>query len=580
MKRAATVARSSTTDWWMRFGVQRTAIRTTHLYGCLSFNPALSNLVRRHSSTRQDTFLNHSSTISFVRSLSNMLANNPNGSIVSIDSVISSTKERTFADAMQVLRRLQSNRAAIQSSTLSSELKQRQKLNSNRQMLTRLQITADDIRRMNVVHVAGTKGKGSTCAMVESVLRNEGYRTGLFTSPHLTTVRERIRLNGQPISESLFSRYFWQVYDRLDEKDVYRPDTPLFYFGFITMMALHVFKCERVDAAIVEVGIGGEYDTTNVIDYPLVTAVTSLGLDHTQMLGNTLDQIAWHKSGIFRPNVPAFTAQNQAPKALQVLRDRAVERKCSLWIAPAFDQYSCNDQERLELGLKGPVQKMNASLALQLCRFFVNKVGCTDATKQPICQSNEMVTIGAEASPFQLTETEVNGLRSCRWPGRFECKQIRPGFRLFADGAHTPESIAHCADWFDDQTNSEYNSTRKVKRVLVFFCTGDRRPSTLLPALSALRFDTVHFTPHPLTEDLLWDGMLESVAEMQSVYGQLDPKAQVTTHSCLNDCFSTVMMQQQTNQANPINTRVDLLVTGSLYLVGNWYKLMNECSEF
>jgi folylpolyglutamate synthase len=467
-------------------------------------------------------------------------------------------KERTFAEAMQVLHRLQSNRVAIQSSTLSSGQKQRQKLQINKQMLTFLQISSSDIKRMNVVHVAGTKGKGSTCAMVESILRNEGYRTGLFTSPHLMTVRERIRLNGVEMSEAQFAHYFWQVYDKLQALD-HQQDSPIFYFGFMTFMALHAFKCEQVNAAIFEVGIGGEYDTTNVIDYPFVTAITSLGLDHTQMLGSTIDQIAWHKSGIFRPHVPAFISHGQSVEALQVLKDRAEERHCPMLICPPFDRYSydCNAPR---VGLEGPVQEMNASLALQLCRYFVDNVSKSKTV--------------SSAEPFRLTATQFDGLRSCRWAGRFERQQVRPGLTLYVDGAHTPESIEHCARWFAGHSRrSTDQQDRITKRVLIFFCTGDRKPRLLLPSLAALSFDTVHFAPYPLTENLLFDGMLENVAEMRSVYERLDRKATVETHRCLTECFNAVM-----NESNDLCS-VDVLVTGSLYLVGNWYKLMNGITE-
>ncbi|PNJ45668.1 FPGS isoform 16, partial [Pongo abelii] len=162
--------------------------------------------------------------------------------------------------------------------------------------LARSGLQVEDLDRLNIIHVTGTKGKGSTCAFTECILRSYGLKTGFFSSPHLVQVRERIRINGQPISPELFTKYFWHLYHRLEET--------------------------KVDLAVVEVGIGGAYDCTNIIRKPVVCGVSSLGIDHTSLLGDTVEKIAWQKGGIFKQGVPAFTVlQPEGP--LAVLRDRA-----------------------------------------------------------------------------------------------------------------------------------------------------------------------------------------------------------------------------------------------------------------
>ncbi|KAI2554047.1 FPGS isoform 15, partial [Pan troglodytes] len=162
--------------------------------------------------------------------------------------------------------------------------------------LARSGLQVEDLDRLNIIHVTGTKGKGSTCAFTECILRSYGLKTGFFSSPHLVQVRERIRINGQPISPELFTKYFWRLYHRLEET--------------------------KVDLAVVEVGIGGAYDCTNIIRKPVVCGVSSLGIDHTSLLGDTVEKIAWQKGGIFKQGVPAFTVlQPEGP--LAVLRDRA-----------------------------------------------------------------------------------------------------------------------------------------------------------------------------------------------------------------------------------------------------------------
>ncbi|NXY92507.1 FOLC protein, partial [Alcedo cyanopectus] len=194
------------------------------------------------------------------------------------------------------------------------------------------------------------------------------------SSPHLVQVRERIRINGQPLSKELFSKYFWLVYNRLEEtKDPACASMPA-YFRFLTIMAFHVFLQEKVDLAVVEVGIGGAYDCTNIIRAPVVCGVSSLGIDHTSILGDTMEKIAWQKGGIFKPGVPAFTVA-QPERPLEVLRDRAQERECPLYLCPDLDAFE-GDHQPLELGLAGAHQRSNAALALQLARTWLQRRGC------------------------------------------------------------------------------------------------------------------------------------------------------------------------------------------------------------
>jgi folylpolyglutamate synthase len=160
-----------------------------------------------------------------------------------------------------------------------------------------LQVT--DLNQLKVIHIAGTKGKGSTSAFCEIMLRSRGLKTGLFTSPHLLEVRERIRINGRPIGKEVFGTSFFECWERLSTHRKERATMPA-YFRFLTLMAFHIFIEEKVDVAIIEVGIGGHYDSTNIIPTPYACGISSIGHDHLDILGNTLAQIAWHKAGIFK----------------------------------------------------------------------------------------------------------------------------------------------------------------------------------------------------------------------------------------------------------------------------------------
>lgn len=264
------------------------------------------------------------------------------------------------------------------------------------ELLNRTNITQMDIKSLNIIHVSGTKGKGSTCAFVESILRHHGYKTGLFTSPHLVEVRERIKINGKPLPKWNFANYFEEVYTRLDStKENYSVAFPS-YFYFLTIMAFHTFMEENVDVAIMEVGIGGTYDCTNVIKYPSVCGISALGIDHTEILGNTLESIAWHKAGIMKPGIPAFT-QIQPGNTLDVLYRKAEDMKTSLNVVPDFSQYNI---DHIKLGLAGHHQYANASLALQLAECVMNKN-----------RENK-------AKAFTVTLNHINGLKNCVWKGR------------------------------------------------------------------------------------------------------------------------------------------------------------------
>ena len=199
-----------------------------------------------------------------------------------------------------------------------------------REWLRRINHAPNDLNSLNMIHITGTKGKGSTCAFVSSILQHlyPEQKIGLFTSPHLKAVNERIQVNSVPIPEDDFAHYFWQVWDRLEisakEEGLDAAKKPV-YFRYLTLMAWHAFLDMKVDAAIMEVGVGGEYDGTNIIPAPTCTGVTSLGIDHVSVLGDTVESIAWHKGGIFKKDVAALTVE-QPPGAMDVLRKRAEER--------------------------------------------------------------------------------------------------------------------------------------------------------------------------------------------------------------------------------------------------------------
>jgi len=277
-------------------------------------------------------------------------------------------------------------------------------------------------RSAPVLHVAGTNGKGSTCAFAEASLRAAGLRTGLYTSPHLNHFCERIRIGGEPISEE-------RACELLEEVRARAPwalgDPGLTFFEIVTLMAFVAFR--EVDVMVIEVGLGGRLDATNVVE-PRACAVASLGLDHAQYLGPTLAQVAAEKAGIFKRGAPAVSA-GQPLQAARVLHQKAHELEISLWRPGRDYRYESSDVRPFcyqgprwavragDLALQGHHQRTNAALACALL----------------------------EASLLPLTERHVEqGLKSARWPGRLErigAPEGRAGDAdVYLDGAHNPHA--------------------------------------------------------------------------------------------------------------------------------------------
>jgi folylpolyglutamate synthase len=300
-------------------------------------------------------------------------------------------------------------------------------------------------------------------------------KIGLYTSPHLRFVRERIQINGSPLSEDIFARYFFETWDRLEQaaisagEDPKAPGAKPLYFRFLTLMAFHTYLCEGVDCAVIECGIGGAHDSTNLVPRPAVTGITSLGIDHVSMLGDTIESIAWHKAGIMKyrpaPDEPlkCFTTTTQQEAAKAVLQEIADEQRTELILTPVHPDIASG---KLPLGLEADFQHINASLALAISTEFLTqqKVDLQNGTAQ---------------------ECISNGLASVSWPGRCDTRvdKLDQSITWYIDGGHTLESIELAGRWFGKQVQLKRSASSKTIRTYLIFNQQTRDASALATAL-------------------------------------------------------------------------------------------------
>jgi dihydrofolate synthase/folylpolyglutamate synthase len=364
--------------------------------------------------------------------------------------------------------------------------------------------------RLRFIHVAGTNGKGSTCAMLESIYRAAGLRVGLFTSPHLVSFAERIQVNRQLVPESEVARLVREILPGL--KEFPANDHPTF-FEVVTIMSLRYFAEQRCDLVIWETGLGGRLDATNIVT-PLVSVITNVDFDHQQWLGETLEQIAAEKAGIIKPGIPVLTSAEPG-RGLEVIAATAQHQDALLTVIDRNDaKGSLLDAARLPL--PGDHQRLNAALAVAAVR--------------------------AVETHFRVPQEAIfKGLSNVHWPGRMQLVKSPGGQTILLDGAHNPASAAALAAAFRQQYPGACPAL-----ILGVLADKDWRPlaETLAPLARRLLLVPVNSRRSLAPGDLL------------DVCRMANPQAAVEVCASLADALDR-------SAREPF-----VIITGSLYLIG------------
>ena len=382
-------------------------------------------------------------------------------------------------------------------------------------------------------HIAGTNGKGSTAAFLESILRHAGSRTGLNTSPHLERINERIRIDGEEISDDAFAETFTRIHVLIEEllaagKLRAHPT----YFECVTAMAFEYFARERVEFGVFEVGLGGRLDATNIL-HPVISVITRIDFDHENFLGHSLQEIAGEKAGILKPGVPVVLAE-QRPEAREVILARAREFGCPVLEIPNI--FRIDDESTRDSCTRARVTEAASGTAFEIAPSLPGRFQLQNALNA-VAAARFLQDHGFRISNEAITQ----GIANVVWPGRLEKLQSHPD--VYFDGAHNPSAARELAAFLEQNFSG-------------------RRIWLLYAALRDKAVDEVAGLLFPRAEEVILTAPRTSRAVSAA---QL---AEIAGHHAAR--FSVVPVAEQALDYALAKAAPDdaVFITGSLYLVG------------
>ncbi|HAB93604.1 MAG TPA: bifunctional folylpolyglutamate synthase/dihydrofolate synthase [Lachnospiraceae bacterium] len=413
-----------------------------------------------------------------------------------------------------------------------------------RQYLTRL---GDPQKGMKIVHIAGTNGKGSVSSQIASCLREAGFHVGLFISPHLTDIKERMSVDGVMIPEEEFVEAFQAVLKEVSSAAKDGLSHPL-YFDFLFLMAMIWFSKKKPEYLVLETGLGGRLDATNSVEEKVMTVITRIGIDHTAYLGNTIEEIAAEKAGILRKGCPAVVLTEPA-EAFEVIRKKADEIGAPVYeVAPSDRKVNRVDENGIDFSLYNRYDK-NLQIYLPGRALYQ----CENAA------------LAAEAAGLLLDAEKIRdpgilkrGIEKNIWPGRFE--EILPG--VFIDGAHNPDGMKAFLESAGAVCRSRGAGTKVKRRILLFSCVNDKDYSKELQMIAASGlFTDIVAVPMQGKRALDAASLKRSIGEYA---------AGLSFHACdsVEDAVNRFMFGKDSD--------TEIYAAGSLYLVGEIRGLVRD----
>ena len=338
--------------------------------------------------------------------------------------------------------------------------------------------------KLKTIHIAGTNGKGSTAAILQSILRTAGLKVGLYTSPHLVSFNERIRVNGSPISNDFIIDFMKKFNDDINEIEST-------FFETTTVLSLCYFYFKKVDVAIIETGLGGRLDSTNVLN-PNLSIITSIDIDHQNILGNTIEEIANEKAGIIKKNTPLITFK-QPKKILDILRNRAktLNAKIEIVVDPqkiVVDNFSTKfviNNKTFSIPLIGEHQAYNAALAIHSSNIFMGPLS------------------------YQMIK---DGVKNTVWPGRFQL--LNNKLKIFYDVAHNSAGI--------NTIRSTLNSLNALEKIGLIILKEDKDVDQISNSLKGL-FDELIISTVPNAQLMSIDELNKSLNRCNIICKPIDP---------------------------------------------------------
>lgn len=399
-------------------------------------------------------------------------------------------------------------------------------------------------QNLRIIHVAGTNGKGSVCAYMSSILQEAGYRTAVFTSPHLVDMRERFAVNGEMISEEAFLQAFCAVGDAVQKANSVTPEFVLNFYEYLFCMALLCFAEEKPDYCIIETGLGGRLDATNYVDNKLLTVITRISLDHVQYLGDTTAKIAAEKAGILRPGVPVVYLDGDADASAVICRKASELDAPQIPVSKKDYTFLGFRKKYIDFSLRSEYYNYISLTLHTIARYQMENAALAVRAVEVLFHSTDTKLSGGQPGTGDKCPTEEElrrGVLHCFWQGRME--EVLP--EVYVDGAHNDDGIRAFLD------TVEQDGCTGGRRLLFGVAADKDCRHMIQRVITSGLFDHIAFT-HMRTARSL---SLEEFRDLLAAY-----PGHYTMYTEADTALREQLREQRPGER--------LYIAGSLYLVG------------